>query len=409
MIKNESVTFKKLTNQYYLEKIKSQQSFLLLGPRQTGKTTQIQQLCQQYQGPTLTYPCQLPSVRQRLEHDPEVIVREVDALLYQQQSEKQRILVWIDEIQKVPLVMDVLQFLLDQQKIILIGSGSSARSMRRLGANWLPGRIMMEYAYPLSYWEVNASKPLATLDEILLYGSLPQILSRDDRQLREQQLHAYTQLYLEEEIRAEALARDIPRFNRFLQLAALESGSAPNKSKIAQQVGMTHTSISTYFEILRDTLIIFELPAFGMKRSQVVTSSKYYFFDMGVRQSAAQLGHDLGLLTLEKGRLFEHWVMIEVQQMLKGRANLSYWRTKQHQEVDLIVEYKKTLIAIEIKSTHRPQSADFKSLSLFAEQYRPEHSLMICFVVSEQQFGPHLALPWQQLRSWFQQHIGLLF
>jgi predicted AAA+ superfamily ATPase len=129
---------------------------LLLGPRQTGKTTQIQQLCQDYGGPNLTYTCQLPSVRQRLEQDPEVLVREVEALI-NQLPEKQRILVWIDEIQKVPLVMDVLQFLLDQQKIILIGSGSPARSMRRLGVNWLPCRIMMEYAYPLSYWEVNAS------------------------------------------------------------------------------------------------------------------------------------------------------------------------------------------------------------------------------------------------------------
>lgn len=408
MMKNETITFKKLTNQYYLEKVRSKQSFLLLGPRQTGKTTQIQQLCQDYGGPTLTYPCQLPSVRQRLEQDPEVLVREVEALI-NQLPEKQRILVWIDEIQKVPLVMDVLQFLLDQQKIILIGSGSSARSMRRFGANWLPGRIMMEYAYPLSYWEVNASESQANLDDILLYGSLPLILNHEDRQLREQQLHAYTQLYLEEEIRAEALSRDIPRFHRFLQLAALESGSAPNKSKIAQQVGMTHPTINTYFEILRDTLIVFELPAFGIKRSQVVTSSKYYFFDMGVRQSAAQLGHDPGLLTLEKGRLFEHWVIIEIQQMLKGRATLSYWRTKQHQEVDLVVEYKKTLIAIEIKSTHRPQKIDFKSLDMFSEQYRPQHSLMICFVPSEQQFGHHRAVPWQHLRSWFQLHIGLLF
>ncbi|MBI4238984.1 MAG: ATP-binding protein [Deltaproteobacteria bacterium] len=367
------------------------QSFLLFGPRQTGKSTLLEALFAQLPAAQcLTYYFQLPSQREAIEQDPECIVREVEA-----KRSRTPLFLYIDEIQKIPAVMDPLQFLLDHRRIVLAATGSSARKMKRLRTNWLPGRVQLHFLPPLTWQETGF--PLSRLGEILRYGMLPGILSQTDFTQREGNLNAYTHLYLEEEIRAEAAVRNVPRFTQFLRLAALESGGAPNFSKIGGRIGLSHTTIREYFQILEDSLIIQRLPAFGQVRDAVFRTAKYYFFDLGVRNAAAQIGHGPGLLPLQQGVLFEHLMVLELMARRSPRTQLFYWRHKQGDEVDMVLETGQQRIAIEVKATARPTLADTKGLAHFCKEYRPHAAYLVCQVARAQRIGQILAIPWAEL------------
>ncbi|MBI2066606.1 MAG: ATP-binding protein [Deltaproteobacteria bacterium] len=389
----ETTTFNRLSHRIIYDKIKKLQSVVLFGPRQTGKSTLLEGIFSELpSGNQIRIYFQLPSERQRFDEEPELLIREVDA-----KKGGGPLFVYIDEIQKVPKILEVLQFLIDKKKIVLAASGSSARKMKKIGTNWLPGRIHLEHLYPLSWRESRVLEAAVPLEELLLYGSMPGILAKRDLRAREEDLAAYAHLYLEEEIRSEALIRDLPRFTKFLRLAALESGSSPNYSKIGSQIGVSHTTIREYFQILEDSLIIHRLDAFGSSRDQVLRRSRYYFFDMGVRNAAAQLGHSSGLLPLQRGLLFEHFVLLEVVSQLKYKSGLSFWRTKQGQEVDLVIEKDNRCIALEIKATRTPSRGDLKGLEAFSKKYRSSETLLVCQVIRPQKFGSHVAIPWQEL------------
>lgn len=384
--------FKRYLSEKLLSVLKSRRSVLLFGPRQTGKTTLIQELCSHFNS-VLEYPLQLPSVRARLESDPEFLKREVEAL-----KSSAPPLIFIDEIQKVPALMDVLQRLLDEKKAVLIATGSSARKMRKQRANWLPGRVIMERLHPLSWKESGLvgkeGFDLKLLEETLLFGALPGILSQE-KSARAEILDSYAALYLEEEIRQEAAVRRLPPFSRFLRLAALESGTSPNASKIAADIGVSHTSVREYYQILEDSLVTHRLEAFGRSRSDVLRKPKYYFFDMGVRNAAAGIGHDRGLLTLQMGTLFEHLVILEAL-ALASHLRLSYWRTKNGKETDLVIERPRRLIAVEIKATTKPRESDFAGLYAFRQSEKCDAAYLVCRVDRPQKFAQGLALPWQR-------------
>lgn len=375
----------------------ARRSTLLLGPRQTGKTTLIKAVCAEFKD-RLEYDLRLPSVRLKLEQDPEVIVREVQAL-----PKGKLPLVFIDEIQKVPALMDVLQYLLDNKMITLIASGSSARKLRHSKINWLPGRIKAEYLHPLTWREAGLLTPSGynekLFEEHLLFGGLPGIMSEKDIASRTENLAAYSTLYLEEEIRQEAAVRRLPSFAKFLQLAALESGTSPNLSKLANEVGVSHTTLGQYYQILEDSLIIHRLDSFGHSRCDVLKKPRYYFFDMGVRNSAAQIGHAKAVLTLQNGVLFEHHVILEVIARNHGQYQLSFWRTKQGQEVDLVMQHNGKVIALEIKHTAKPRLEDFKGLKAFGDNTKCDHAYLLCNIDRPQQFPHGKALPWWQLDS----------
>jgi predicted AAA+ superfamily ATPase len=309
--------------------------------------------------------------------------------------------VFIDEIQKLPALMDLLQFLLDEKRITLIASGSSTRKLRRGAANWLPGRIRLERLHPLTWREsglLDGPSP-AALEERLLFGGLPGILSESDRLQRAESLRSYTSLYLEEEIRQEAAVRRLPPFARFLQLAALESGTSPNYSKLGAAVGVSHTSIREYFQILEDSLVSHRLPPFGSGRAALLRKSRHYFFDLGVRNSAAGLGHDPGLLPLQAGTLLEHLVLLETLAAGPADARLSYWRTQAGQEVDLVLERAGKVTAIEVKSTASPRQEDFAGLAAFKKLERCDACFLVCRVERPQKHAHGLALPWSRLAS----------
>ncbi len=393
----KSTTFNRYKILELKDKINKKQSFLLLGPRQTGKSFLIELLFKELnQQSTLQYYFQLPSHRQRAEQDPEFLLREVEA---KSQNHTTPVFLWIDEIQKVPSVLDVLQFLIDKKQVVLVASGSSARKMKNLGINRLPGRIVLEYLFPLTWEECGLLEKKITNDEVLLYGSLPKILATEDLPLREEIISTYTQLYLEEEIRLEAVVRNLPHFSKFLKLAALESGTSPNFSKLGNQVGVSPPTIREYYQILEDTLILHRIDSFGKSRDQTLRTPKYYFFDIGVRNAAAGIGHSRGILELQRGVLFEHFIILELLAHYKQKAKLSYWRTKKQEEVDLLLEKDGNLFAIEIKATSKPQTQDFKNLDVFIKNHKPHKTMLVCQVEQAQKFGPHLAVPWQHLHQ----------
>ncbi len=368
-------------------------SVLIFGPRQTGKTTLIQTVCAGFDH-HLEYFVQLPSVRAKLEMDPEVLIRETDAA-------GERPLIFIDEIQKIPVIMDVLQYLLDEKRITLVASGSSTRKLRTSHANWLPGRIRLERMYPLTWREsvLVAGKSFDTKHFYgrLLFGGLPGILSEKNKEDRIDLLTSYTALYLEEEIRQEAVLRRLQPFRQFLQLAAMESGTIPNASKIAGLVGVSHTTVREYYRILEDSLIIHPIKSYGKSRSDVLRKPKYYFFDVGVRNAAAGIGHDPGILKFQMGTLFEHHVILEL--LARGHS-LSYWRTKSGQEVDVIVELAgRKVLALEIKSTSNPKATDFSGLAAFKTSEKCDGAYLVCQVDRAQKFEWGVALPWWQLSS----------
>lgn len=387
----ETITFQRKKADLLEDSLRKGRSFILFGPRQTGKSTLLEGIFSRLpQEKCLRYYFQLPSHREKIEEDPEILIREIDAL-----SPLQPIYLYIDEIQKIPKVMDALQFLLDKKKILLAATGSSSRKMKNIGTNWLPGRVQIEHLTPLTWQET--AYPTNRLQELLRYGSLPGILAEPDLNQREKNLTTYTHLYLEEEIRNEALVRNVPRFTKFLRLSALESRTAPNFSKIGSQVGLSHTSIREYFQILEDTLIMHRLPPFGSRRNSVLKGDKYYFFDIGVRNAAANIGHSEGILTLQIGTLFEHFVILEAMAHLKQQAQLSFWRSKDKNEVDLIIEEKDRLIAIEIKSTERPKLDDIEDLNAFAKKYKSHETYLVCRINQPQKFGSVLAIPWSEM------------
>lgn len=377
------------------ESLRRGRSTLLLGPRQTGKSTLIGEVCRAHPL-VLSYPLQLPSYRTRLEADPESLRREVEAV-------RGRPVVFIDEIQKVPALLDVIQYLLDRRRMTLVASGSSARKLRRGGANWLPGRIHLEHLHPLTWRESGllAAKGVdpARVADRLLYGGLPGILAQRDLADREQDLAAYATLYLEEEIRQEAAVRSLAPFSQFLRLAALESGTSPNQSQLAQQVGVTHTAVRGYYQLLEDSLVVHRLGAFGQARAAVLRRPRYYFFDIGVRNAAAGVGHHRGLLVLEIGKLIEHLVVLEAVATVGATGRLSYWRTKEGSEVDLVIERQGGVFGVEVKATAKPRERDFAGLAAFQRAERSDGAYLLCQVDRPQKFEGGVALPWWRLRD----------
>ena len=250
-------------------------SVLLLGPRQTGKTPLIERL-----GGALSVSFARPDVRQRYEKNPALLAAEVEALRGAKSAV--RPLVLLDEIQKVPEILDVVQDLIDRGRANFVLTGSSARKLRR-GAhiNLLPGRVAVFRLDPLTLAELAG----CPLEERLRYGSLPGILLLPEAGDQETDLESYVTTYLEEEVRAEAIVRNLGSFARFLEYAASESGQVVNLRKLSQEIGVAHTTIGSYYQILEDCLIAERVEPLTQSktRKKLTKSQKYLFFDLGGR------------------------------------------------------------------------------------------------------------------------------
>lgn len=371
--------------------LQRKKSILLLGPRQTGKTTLISQLSFD-----LMVTFSDPRVRQRYEKNPGVLIDEIEAW------PESCPLVIIDEVQKVPEIMDAAQYLIDKKQAQFILTGSSARKLKRHDdINLLPGRVIPIYLDALLLDELPASA--CQLDQLLMYGGLPEIILSDGKHEKEELLEAYVVTYLEEEVRAEALVRNLASFSRFLELAAGESGYLMNASKLSQTVGVSASTIHAYYQILEDCLIIHRVePILHSKtRHRLSKTQKYIFFDLGVRRLAAREG--LQPPMKYKGHLFEQFIGIELLKMSRFsnyRMSLRYWKDANGPEVDWVLEMDKKLIPIEVKLTDKPSLHDARHLNVFLGEY-PEAvcGFVVCTTPNPMQLSDRIrAISWQSLQ-----------
>jgi predicted AAA+ superfamily ATPase len=372
--------------------LERQKSVLLLGPRQTGKTTLVETL-----KPDLLLNFLRPEVRQRYERAPHLLGAEVEALA--PRTRASRPVVVLDEVQRVPELVHVVQDLVDRRLARFVLTGSSARKLRRGGGvNLLPGRLLPLRLDPLSL----AERVPATLEEALLYGSLPGIALAADDAAREEDLRAYTTLYLEEEVRAEALVRNLGRFSRFLQLAALEAGNISHFRGIAQELGVPHTTVAGYYEILEDCLIAERIDALSESRTRkkLTKSPRYLFFDLGVRRAAAEEGHRLPPRVL--GTLFEQFVGLELLRATRqsvGGLRLRFWRDPDGPEVDWILEGEDLWLPVEVKWSDAPADRDTRHLRTFLSEYpKAREGVVVCRTPRRFKLAPKItAVPWQEI------------
>lgn len=372
-------------------------SILLLGPRQTGKTT----LLRHQVTTNINYTFANIETRLRVEKNPIIFAKE---LALEIENFKDPPLVLIDEVQKIPLIMDLAQDLIDQKKAQFILTGSSARKLKSgPQVNLLPGRVVSFIMDPLILEEIP--KPLPELNSLLLYGALPHILNESDFEAKEKDLSSYVSTYLEEEVRLEALVRNVGNFARFLELAASESGFIVNFSKLSQDIGIAVSTIADYYQILEDCLIVQRIDPIinGASHRRLIKSPKYLFFDLGVRRACANEGLRLPEKTL--AHLFEQFIGLELLRL--GRLSsphikIRYWRDSAGLEIDFVIDITHHYIPVEVKWSENPDLSDTRHLQKFMKDYNLEKGYILCrahkaYKISEQ----IVALPWTDIDKIF--------
>lgn len=341
-------------------------SIFLFGARQTGKSTALKS-----QLPGSIYIDLLDTtLKARFRKHP--------ALLYEMLQDKPAgTIVVIDEIPEIPELLDEVHRLMSEKDFRFVLCGSSARKLKRKGYNTLGGRALPCYFYPL----VSAEITDFDLDHALLYGMIPPHYTAKNASRR---LSAYIDVYLKEEIREEALVRNLSAFQRFLEVAALTDGEMVNNNNIAQDCGVSSATVASYFHILEDTLIGYQIPAYrkAMKR-RLVQAPRFYFFDVGI---VNHLMHrkELSRGTPEYGHALEHFIIQELKAYLgytHSEKELTYWRTYSGLEVDAVIGDAE--VAIEIKSVEEVMPRHLKGLKAFGEEH-PDCRRMI---VSLDPFG----------------------
>src|SRR3990167_3862609 len=272
----------------------------------------------------------------------------------------------IDEIQKVPPLLNEVHRLIEHSNKRFILTGSSARALRKRGINLLAGRALTYHMHPLTVIEMGESFDLAKL---LRYGALPKAHTLKDPS---HYLASYVQTYLKEEVQQEALTRNLALFTRFLNIASFSQGETLNYSAIARELGSNKQSISNFFDILDDLLIAVRIPVFTRRaKRQTVSQMKFYYFDTGVYRTLRPKGpldseEDLSGAALETLFLQQARAINDYYRL---GYDFYYWRTTDQHEVDFVLYGEKGFHAIEIKRKQKLQAKDFKGLEIFGEDY----------------------------------------
>ena len=327
-------------------------SVFVWGARQVGKTTLIREMY-----PHVVYYDLLQAKdSERLLRNPALLSEDLTVL-------NDGDTVVIDEIQKIPQLLDEVHSLIFRKNIRFILSGSSPRKLKRYGANLLGGRALKAVLYPL----VSAEIPDFDIHKAVRYGMLPRHYLVSDPWKR---LRAYIGVYLNEEIREEALSRQLKTFSRFMEIAAFSNGEIVVYKNIAQDCGIDYRTVKDYFEILVDTLVGYMIPSFmHTKKRRSIQAPKFYYFDVGIANYLRNR-RNIQLGSTDFGHAFEHFIIQELIAYLgynEKEEQLSYWRTSSGYEVDAIIDNGK--VAIEIKSTEEIQSRHLKGLKAFQEEF----------------------------------------
>lgn len=358
-----------------LNTLLDKKSHFLLGPRQTGKTFLIRHTLQNVR----VYDLLDSEIYLTLSQNPRRISEELQP--------QDRIIV-IDEIQRLPELLNEVHRLIETRGIRFLLTGSSARKLRRGGINLLGGRARTKYLHPLTYKELKTHFDLFWAIE---RGLIPSIYFSDEPRA---DLQAYVGSYLQQEILAEGATRNIPAFSRFLRVAALCNATIVNFTNVANDAQVARTTVYEYFEILKDTLLLYELPAWRKsKKRKPLASSKYYFFDIGA--VAVLQGREFRVGTPEFGEALETYLMHELKSYsdyISGQP-LSYWRSTSGFEVDFIIGDHS---AVEIKAKQNLSPNDFKSLRMLAEEGILKRYLCVSMEPRRRKVGDIDILPYKE-------------
>lgn len=354
------------------------ESIFFWGARQTGKSTLLKTMYPN----SLWFDLLLSDVFERLQKNPSQLREIILATI----TDKPVI---IDEIQRIPTLLNEVHWLIENKKIQFILSGSSPRKILRTEANLLGGRALRYELYPL----VSSEIPDFDIIRALNNGLLPRhYLSNNPNKL----ISAYIGSYLRDEIHAEAKIRNLNSFSQFLEKAAFSNGEIVNYSNIATDCGVSAPTVKEYFQILEDTLTGRFLPSFQKKpKRRVILAPKFYYFDVGIANYLLKRGQiETGSEAF--GKAFEHFIYQEIcahRNYTGLEYPISYWRTASNIEIDFVLGDPE--VAIEVKSTNNVNDNHLKGLKSFAEEYETKKSILVSNDPFPRQIGNILVLPWK--------------
>ncbi len=358
-----------------LSDLLKKKSHFLFGPRQTGKSFLIAHSLKGVR----VYDLLDSSIYLALSQNPGRISQEL--------TSQDRVVV-IDEIQRLPELLNEVHRLIEKRGIRFLLTGSSARKLRRGGINLLGGRARTKYLHPLTYRELGGH---FDLQRAVKHGLLPSIYFSDEPS---QDLQAYAGSYLQEEIVAEGATRNVPAFSRFLRVAALCNGTIVNFTNVGNDAQVARTTVYEYFEILKDTLVLYEIPAWRKSRKRKpLSSSKYYFFDVGV--VATLQGREFRPGTPEFGEALETYLaheLISYRDYVSGEP-LTHWRSTSGFEVDFIIGDH---TAVEVKAKENLSPRDVKSLRALAEEKKLKRYLCVSLEPRRRQLDGVTVLPFRE-------------
>lgn len=351
--------------------LEGQESIFLFGPRGAGKSYWLKSKI-----PDCYYINLLDTqIRFDLEADPSKIHRYIG-------NEKDKWII-IDEIQKIPELLDEVHKLIEEKKRKFILTGSSARKLKKEGVNLLAGRALTYKIYPLTAIELGSR---FNISESLEFGHMPSIYDKENLD-KAKYLESYIKTYLKEEVQQEGLSRNLGAFSRFLEAASFSQASTLNMSSIARETSTKTNLISSYFDLIEDMLISYRIPIFTKRaKRRLIAHPKFYFFDAGIYYHlkpksildirAETEGASLETLILQDLIAYNEYQRLQYQ--------IFYWRTAHGTEVDFVLLGNKKLLAIEVKHSRRVDFSDIKSLKSFKEDY-PEADLLLVYLGDSEQ------------------------
>lgn len=330
-----------------LKELLTKKSFFLFGARSTGKSTLIKTTLENYK----LYDLLNSRTYKNLLKNPNLIEEEYNG----------EDIIVIDEVQKLPSILDEVHRLIFEKKITFLLTGSSARKLKHGGANLLAGRAWSAELYPLTFNEIDDFDLL----KVLNFGSLPQVYTSPEP---EEELDSYISTYIQEEIKSEAVTRNISAFTEFLDILALANGDEINYESLASDCGVSPNTLKNYIQILDDTLLGFHLHAYTKtKKRKAISRAKYYLFDIGVTNFLANRSN-IKAKSKEFGDAFEQFIILEIKSYLsysRSKSKMYYWRSTSKFEVDLIIDDN---FAIEIKSSDNITAKHLKGLKAINEE-----------------------------------------
>lgn len=374
-----------------------EESFFLFGARGVGKTWFLKEAFQSKN--VLWINLLKPAVSELYEENPSALYEQVDALISKNSGPKNPdCWVVIDEIQKVPAILDIVHDCIEEhgQKFAL--TGSSARKLKRGGANLLAGRAHLNNLFPLTYLELEKDFDLS---QSLLWGTLPKTVNLKNNSLKKSFLNTYVNTYLKEEILQEQLVRNVQPFKKFLHVAAQSSSTIVNLQKIADDIKVDWKTVRTYFEILEDTLIGFFLSAYDKSvRKQQLKASKFYLFDIGVKRS---LDKTLGISQsgIILGPLYEQFIICELKRLdAYFRTDYSFYYLATHGgvEIDLVIERPGlTTLFVEIKLSRQVANKELDNLADITSSSSNSEGICLCREPIPRKLNEHVTVyPWQE-------------